>query len=85
LTIVGQIQQQCQCRILPFVRHFVRQKLKFLQKVSDIAHIRKLAEVTWGTYQDKSVTDSTEPANSTGSQIPTIDRGVSKSSSATTL
>jgi hypothetical protein len=24
----GQIQQQCQCRILPFVRHYVRQKLK---------------------------------------------------------
>jgi hypothetical protein len=49
------------------------------------AIIGKLAEVTWGTYQDKSVTDSTEPENSTGSQIPTIDGGVSKSSSATTL
>jgi hypothetical protein len=33
--IVGQIQQQCQCRILTFVRHFVRQKLKYLQEVSD--------------------------------------------------
>jgi hypothetical protein len=38
LTIVGPIQQQCQCRILQFVRHFVRQKLNFLQKVSDNAH-----------------------------------------------
>jgi len=39
LISVGQIQQQCQCRILPFVRRFVRQKLKLLQKMSDTSHI----------------------------------------------
>jgi hypothetical protein len=34
-VIVGQIQQQCQCRILPFVVQNVRQKLKLME--NDVA------------------------------------------------